>query len=101
MDNETNGSENSELVGKRIKQVRQLLGMSQSEFSVLTNLGETTIRFYETGRNGVSNKAIGIIVGACQRQGMGISEHWMRSGKPRLRSADAAFVGFVKARGDR
>ncbi|MGB7317963.1 MAG: replication initiator protein A [Planktotalea sp.] len=27
-------------------------------------------------------------------------EYWMRSGKPRLRSADAAFVGFVKARGE-
>ena len=26
--------------------------------------------------------------------------YWMRSGKPRLRSADAAFVGFVKARGE-
>lgn len=25
--------------------------------------------------------------------------YWMRSGKPRLRSADAAFVGYVKARG--
>ena len=27
-------------------------------------------------------------------------EYWARSGKPRLRSSDAAFVGFVKARGD-
>jgi plasmid replication initiation protein len=26
--------------------------------------------------------------------------YWMRSGKPRLRSADAAFVGYVKARRD-
>ena len=26
-------------------------------------------------------------------------EYWARSGKPRLRSADAAFVGFVKVRG--
>ena len=27
-------------------------------------------------------------------------EYWARSGKPRLRSSDAAFVGFVKARGE-
>jgi len=27
-------------------------------------------------------------------------DFWARSGKPRLRSSDAAFVGFVKARGE-
>ena len=27
-------------------------------------------------------------------------EYWARSGKPRLRSVDAAFVGFVKVRGE-
>lgn len=62
-------------MGNRIKELRQVLGLTQQEFADRIGVKRGAIANYEIGRN-ASDTAVALI---CRE--FGVSEHWLRTGE--------------------
>ena len=60
----------------RIKQIRNSLGLSQSEFAAKIGIGQTGISSIERGNSIVTDRTIYQIVSV-----FGVDEHWLRTGE--------------------
>lgn len=62
-------------IGNRIRQVRNALNLTQSEFAVRLKSVQNTITGYETGRRNPSNQVLELI---CRE--FNVNEKWLRTG---------------------
>lgn len=62
-------------MNKRIKELRNVLGMSQAEFASNLNLGQTAVSSMERGASPVMDRTISQLVTV-----FGVSETWLRTG---------------------
>lgn len=63
------------MVGERIKEIRQKLNLSQTEFSSKLGIKQHTLSYYETGRNFPSDSSLETI------SKMGINLDWLLAGR--------------------
>lgn len=63
-------------MNERIKQLREFLNLSQSEFSSKVNIGRSTLSMFESGQRDLKEIHISQICSA-----FNVNEEWMRTGK--------------------
>lgn len=80
----------------RIKEVRKLFGLNQTEFGAKLGVAQTTIGGYENGSRSVSDA---IIKSICRE--FGVNEIWLRTGAGemrRSRSREAELGELIRSR---
>ena len=80
----------------RIKEVRKLFGLNQTEFGAKLGVAQTTIGGYENGSRSVSDA---IIKSICRE--FGVNETWLRTGAGemrRARSREAELGELIRSR---
>ncbi|MDR2608864.1 MAG: helix-turn-helix domain-containing protein [Treponema sp.] len=82
----------SELIHQRIKQVREILELSQRNFSMILSLSHSYIAGIETGTLKVNGRLIKLIVSE-----FGVNEVWLTTGKGEMfmQNPDEKFTKLV------
>lgn len=84
------------MIGEQIKELRKVLGLSQTAFAERISSKQSTVTNYETGRNDPSDAVIDLIV-----REFGCDETWLRTGDGAMfpdltwQKKVAAYVGKV------
>lgn len=80
----------------RLKQVRKLMGKSQTEFAALFGISKSAVQKWESGENTPTNAIIELMA-----QKAGVNEQWLRTGEgemflPQTRNEElAVFFGTI------